>query len=111
MTGLPHSKNAWFSWADLQYGAVNSGQKRARWLESVPDGPEEHRSGVGGLLLLFHAPRVPRDIRVKQIFSCVRAYTGVQTVATFSDRDYCNGSAYDETGLSACQTHLPDSCV
>jgi len=58
----PHSKNDWISWPYLKYGAVNLGQKRARWLESVPDGPEEHRSGVDGLLLLFDAPRVPRDI-------------------------------------------------
>ena len=62
VTGLPHSKNAWFSWADLQYGAVNSGQKPARWRQNPPDGPEEYRSVVGGLLLRFHAPRVPRDI-------------------------------------------------
>ena len=58
---LPYLKSAWFSWPDLKYGAVNLGQKPARWLETVPDGPEEHRSGLGRLLLIFDAPRAPRD--------------------------------------------------
>ena len=44
---LLHTRNDWFSWANLKCGAVNSGQKWARWLESVPDGPEEYRSVAG----------------------------------------------------------------
>ena len=62
VNGLPHSRNDWFSWSYLKCGAVNPGQKRARWLQNLPDGPEEYRSGVGGLPLLLYAPRVPRDI-------------------------------------------------
>jgi hypothetical protein len=72
----------WISWHYLIFTAVKPGQKRARWPQNLPDGPEEYRSVGGELGLVFGAPRAARDIeQASSAFAMASMVCGVSSAS------------------------------